>query len=207
MKKIIALLAALMLLCCGCQAEVTTEVPAETAAVTPAITDAATFAEACAAYGEYPFGAFPNTILLDNAAFETAITSGSGVVFIADPSDLNSRVLAPVLFEQMAKSNMVLQMHLPDAVSCEGLMQRVVDGGISITGNKALAQQLAEEGGIPSGAVLYLKEGKIVAMHMGSLKNRTDEAAALTEDEVASITDMLQFQLDKLLSGSCEVGC
>ena len=100
MKKIIALLAALMLLCCGCQAEVATEAPAETAAVTPAITDAATFAEACAAYGEYPFGAFPNTILLDNAAFETAITSGSGVVFIADPSDLNSRVLAPVLFEQ-----------------------------------------------------------------------------------------------------------
>ena len=207
MKKIIALLAALMLLCCGCQAEVATEAPAETAAVTPAITDAATFAEACAAYGEYPFGAFPNAILLDPAAFQTAITSGSGVVFIADPSDLNSRVLAPVLFEQMAKSNMVLQMHLPDAVSCEGLMQRVVDGGISITGNKALAQQLSEKGGIPAGAALYLKEGKIVAMHMGSLKNRTDEAAALTEDEVASITDMLQFQLDKLLSGSCEVGC
>lgn len=207
MKKIFALMLALMLLCCGCQAENTAETAAETAAVTPAISDAATFADACAAYGDCAFGEIPASVLLSADAFAAAVTSGSGVVFIADPADPACRALAPVLFAQMAANNMVLQIHLPDAESCEGLMQRVTDGGISITGNKPYAQQLAGEGGIPSGAVLYLKEGKIVAMHMGTLKNRADEAAALTEEEAASVTDMLQFQLDKLLSGSCDVGC
>lgn len=207
MKKIFALMMALMLLCCGCQAETAADVPAETAPLTIAISDAATFADACTTYGDCAFGATPNSILLDSAAFGTAITEGSGVVFIADPADPNCRLLAPVLFEHMAASNMVLQLFLPDAEACDGLMQRVLDGGISITGNKPLAKQMAETGEIPSGTVLYLKEGKIVAMHMGTLKNRADEAAALSEEEIASITDMLQFQLDKLLSGSCEVGC
>lgn len=200
MKKLLVLLLSVMFFCCACHAE--------EAAAPIEITDAKTFAEACTAYGEYAFAEFPNAIVLDDAAFGTAITEGSGVIFIADPANLLCRVLAPVLFNQMAANNIVLQMYLPDdPADCEGLMQRVIDGGISITGNKAYAQQLSEEGGVPSGAVLYLKEGKIVAMHMGSLKNRTDEAAALTEDEVASITDMLQFQLDKLLSGSCDTGC
>ena len=55
--------------------------------------------------------------------------------------------------------------------------------------------------------MLYLKEGKIVAMHMATLKTHEELPPVLTEDEAASITDMLQFQLDKLLSGSCETGC
>lgn len=201
--KLFLMFFALIFTCCGCQAEEVADAPVAT------ITDAITFAEACIAADETcVFGEMPTAIVLDGEAFGKVITEGSGVVFIADPSDLTCRVLAPVLFEQMAANNSVLQLYLPDdEADCEGLMQRVIDGGISITGSKPHAEQLAETGGIPCGAVLYLKDGKIVAMHMGSLKDRTDEAAALTDDEVAFITDMLQFQLDKLLSGSCETGC
>ena len=108
----------------------------------------------------------------------------------------------------MAANNIVLQMYLPDdPADCEGLMQRIIDGKIAITGNKAQAEDLAASGEIPSGAVLYMKEGKIVALHMGTLPGREDPAAALTEEEAAVVTDMLQFQLDKLLSGACDVGC
>ena len=202
--KILSMILVLMLTLCGCYAEECTELPD-----VPAITDAATFASACTAQDETcTFTDIPAGIALDDAGFGRLITEGSGVAFIADPADPASRLLAPVLFAQMTANNSVVQLYLPDdPADCEGLMQRIIEGGISITGNKPLAQSLAETGDTPLGAVLYLKEGKIVALHMATLKNHEELPAALTEEEALSITDMLQFQLDKLLSGSCETGC
>lgn len=200
MKKLLAVILTLMLCATGCVAE-------ETAA--PEITDAASFAAACAAQdATVTFGDLPTAVVIDDAAFSALITQGNGVAFICDPADPICRALAPVLFAQMAANNIVLQIYLPDgAADCEGLMQRIIDGKIAITGSKARAEELAANGAIPSGAVLYMKEGKIVALHMGVLPDRADPVAALTEDEAAVVTDMLQFQLDKLLSGACDVGC
>lgn len=203
MLRLISILLMLLMTGCGCLAE------DAAAPASPAVTDAATFAEACAAYDETcVFTEMSPAIVLDDAAFGKLITEGSGVAFIADPADPACRLLAPVLFAQMAANNSVVQLYLPaDETVTAGLMQRIIDGGISVTGNKALAETFAAEGGIPSGAVLYMKEGKIVAAHVGTLKQHEPLPAALTEDDAAAIADMLQFQLDKLLSGSCDAGC
>ena len=202
--KFLSIILILLLAVGGCCAEECAELPDVTA-----ITDAASFASACTALDEScVFTEVPAGIVLDDAAFGRLITEGSGVAFIADPADPACRLLAPVLFAQMAANNSVIQLYLPDdPADCDGLMKRVIEGGISITGNKPLAESLAESGELPLGAVLYMKEGKITAMHMATLKNHEELPAALTEEDSASITDMLQFQLDKLLSGSCETGC
>lgn len=207
MIRILIALMTLTLCFTGCYAETVPETAEAIEAV--AITDAATFAGACTALDDTcVFAEMPTAIVLDDAAFGKLITEGSGVAFIADPTDPACRLLAPVLYAQMAANHSVLQLYLPTSnTATDGLMKRVVEGGISITGNKPLAESLAESGGIPYGSVLYLKDGKIVAMHMATLKTHEELPAALPDEEIASITDMLQFQLDKLLSSSCETGC
>lgn len=202
--KIMSVILMLLLTLSGCYAEEPSARPDATA-----ITDAASFASACTALDEAcGFAEMPTAIVLDDAAFLKLISEGSGVAFIADPADPACRLLAPVLYAHMAANHSVLQLYLPaDPSATDGLMRRVTEGGISITGNKPLAEALAASSDIPFGSVLYLKDGKIVAMHMATLKAHEELPAALTDEEIASITDMLQFQLNKLLSGSCETGC
>ena len=183
-------------------------------AALPEVTDAASFAEACTAlddeegFSTCAFSDLPTAVVLDDERFAQLLADGTGVVLIASPEDNWTRLLAPVLFDVMAENSAALQLYLPNdnAVTSE-LLQRLRSEGTSLTGSKPLAEALAADDTTPYGCALFLKEGQVVGYHVGTLKAHEQPPQALEASEADAIADMLQFQLDKLLSAGCNVGC
>lgn len=198
---------ALILLICSCFSGL-----AE--AALPEVTDAASFAEACTAlngeesFSSCAFSDLPTAVVLDDDRFTQLLAEGTGVVLIASPEDNWTRLLAPVLFDVMAENGAALQLYLPDDnAGTTKLLQRLLNEGTSLTGCRPLAEAIAAEDAIPFGCALFLKEGQAVGYHVGTLKAHEQPPQMLEASEADAIADMLQFQLDKLLSAGCDVGC